>query len=66
MDDVLMKGVGMWLLVIIESIIVFLAFWLGRLVNGLPIELFAMISTIMGASQVLIFLAIKKYFGITD
>ena len=61
-----MKGVGMWLLVIVESLMVFLAFFLGNLVNGLPIEFFTMIATIMGASQVLIFLVIKKYFKITE
>ena len=66
MDDVMMKGVGLWLLTIVESIMVFVAFWSGQLVNGLPIEIFTFISTILGASQILVFLIIKKYFKITE
>ena len=64
MDDTDLKGYGFWLLAIVESLMVFFAFWLGQLVNGLPIEIFTLIATILGASQVLVFKLIKKYFKI--
>lgn len=66
MDDVIMKGVGAWLLIIVEAIMVFIAFWMGHLVNGLPPELFTLVSTVIAASQILVFLIIKKIFGITE
>ena len=64
MDDTDLQGYGYWLLTVIEALMVFIAFWLGHLVNGLAIELFTMLSVMIGASQVLIFKLVKKYFKI--
>jgi hypothetical protein len=66
MKDYLMKGIGIWLLAIVESTFVFAAYWIGHLINGLSAEFGVFISTIMGASQVLIFLIIKELFKLTE
>ena len=61
-----MKGIGIWLLALIESIFVFLAFMIGHSVNGIPAEVAVMLATMLGSSQVLVFLVIKHYFKITS
>ena len=66
MDDVILKGMGCWLLAIVESIMVGLAFILGHYINGIPSEIAVLISNILGASQVFVFLIIKYYFRISD
>ena len=66
MDDVVIKGIGLWLLAIIESLFVFLAYMIGHFVNTIPAEFAVMIASILGSSQVLIFLIIRKYFKITE
>lgn len=66
MDNVVFKGIGIWLLAIIESIVVFLAFMLGQVTNGLPIEIAFFIGTLLASSQVLIVLIVKHYFKIED
>ena len=65
-DDAIIRGIGYWVLTIVEAFMVFLAFWLGALVNGLPVEVYSFISVLLGASQVLIFLIVKKFFKIKD
>lgn len=62
MDDVTLKGVGFWLLTVLEAIVVFIAFMLGKWSNGLSPEFATLIGTILIATQVLLVLFIRKYF----
>lgn len=64
MDDITFKGVGIWLLSIIEAIVIFLAFMLGKATNGLPVEVAIFIGSILASSNILIVLIIKRYFKI--
>lgn len=66
MDQIVLKGIGIWLLAIIESIVVFIAFMLGKMTNGLPIEIAIFIGTMLASSQVLLVLIVKHYCKITD
>lgn len=64
MAEVIMKSFGLYLLMVLESIVVFLAFMLGKWTNGLPAELAIMIGSILAATQVLLVVIIKWYFKI--
>lgn len=66
MKDVLMKGIGCWLLAIVESIMVFGSYILGHFVNHIPAEFAIFLASILGATQILLFLVIKTYFGLTS
>ncbi len=66
MDDVLLKGIGLYLLAILSSIIAFLAFLIGHSVNGIPVEFAVLLGSILGSSEVLLILVIKHYFKILD
>ena len=66
MDDISMKGIGIWLLAVVEAIMVFLAYLVGHFINHIPAELAVFIASILGSSQVLVFLIIKNYFKITE
>jgi len=65
-SDVILKGIGMWLLGLLESIIVFLAFMLGKWTNGLDPAVSILIGSILASSQVLIVLIIKYYFKLPE
>ena len=64
MDDVTLKGVGIYLIAILESIIVFVGFLLGKFTNGFPVEFAVFIGSLLMSTQVLIVLIINKYFKI--
>ena len=66
MDEVIMKGIGLWLLAVIESLVVFIAFCIGHAVNGMPAELAVCLGSMLGSSQILVFLIIRKLFKITE
>ena len=66
MDDVLMKGIGLWLLAIIESFFIFAAYLIGHFINTIPAECAVMIASMLGSSQVLVFLIIRHYFKIAE
>ena len=66
MEDVIIKGIGCWLLLIIQALFVFIAYMIGHFVNTIPAEFAVMVGTMLGASQVLAFLIIKHYFKIVE
>lgn len=66
MDDITLKATGIYFLTIIEAIVVFVSFLLGKFTNGLPIEFAMFIGSILASSQVLVVFIIKKYFKIKD
>ena len=66
MDDVLMKGIGLWLLAIIEAFFIFGAYLIGHFVNTIPAEFAVMVASMLGSSQVLVFLIVRYYFKITE
>lgn len=66
MEDVILKGVGCWLLAIVESLMVFVSYLIGHFVNTIPAEFAVMVGSILGATQILLFLLIKWKFKLTD
>ena len=66
MPDVVLKGFGYWLLAIIESIIVFFSFYLGKFTNGIDPAFSLFIGEILIATQILLILIIKYYFKLSD
>jgi len=66
MEAITMKNIGIWLLALLESIIVFCAFWLGKITDGLDPAFGILIGSVLSASQVLIVLLIRKYFKVDE
>ena len=66
MNIIILKGIGIYLLAIIESVVIFLAFMLGKWTNGLDIELAIFIGSLLSATQVLIILIIKYFFKLDE
>ncbi len=66
MDDIVLKGLGVYLLAILSSVVAFLAFLIGHSVNGIPVEIAVFLGTIIGSSEILLILLIKHFFKIVD
>lgn len=66
MEDVILRGVGIWLLSILEAIIVFLSFCIGHSLNGISPELAVLFASILGSTQILLVLIITKIFKIKE
>ena len=66
MAEIVMKSIGLYLLAIMESIVVFLAFMLGKWTNGLEPALALLIGSLLAATQVLFVFLIKYYFKIAE
>ncbi|GAH00775.1 unnamed protein product [marine sediment metagenome] len=64
MDDVTLKGIGMYLIAILEALVVFIGFMLGKITNGFPIEFAVLVGSLLMSTQILIVLIINKYFKI--
>ena len=65
-DDIILKGIGFWLLAVINAIIVFISYFIGHAANGLDPMLVSLIITILMSSEVLIVLCIRYFFKIKD
>ena len=66
MDDITLKGLGLYLIAILSSIMVFSVFFIGHSVNGIPIEFAAMLASILGATEIFLVLVIKRFCKIID
>lgn len=67
MAEVVMKSIGLYLLAVMESVVVFLAFMLGNLTNGfISPALAVLIGSLLAATQVLLVFLIKYYFKIIE
>ena len=66
MDDVVLKGVGFWLLELITAVFTFLAFYIAGLVNGMLPQFAGMIISILAATGVILGLIVKHYCKITE
>lgn len=64
MDNVVMKGVGLYLIAVLSAIVVFGAFLIGHSVNGIPAELAIMLGLILGSTETLLVLLIRHFFKI--
>ena len=64
MDDVVLKGIGFWLLALAEAGMIYLAFWIAQFVDGISPELYILVCTVMAGCTVLLNLLIKFYFKI--
>lgn len=65
-DQVVFKGIGIYLLALVSAVVVFVAFLLGKLSNGFPIEFAVFVGAIISATQILVVLIIKRYFKIEE
>ena len=66
MDDVILKGLGFWLLTVVNAVIVFISYFIGHAANGLDPMLISLIITILMSSEVLVVLIIKHFFKIPE
>ena len=66
MDDITLKGLGMYLIAIVSAFMVFGVFFIGHSVNGIPVELAAMFASMLGATEVFIILIIKHFCKIQE
>ena len=66
MDDVTLKGLGLYLIAILSSIIALGAFFIGHAVNGIAPEIAVMLGSILGSTEIFIVLIIKHFFKITE
>ena len=66
MDDITLRGLGLYLIAIVSAIIVFGVFFIGHAVNGIPLEFAAMLASILGATEIFLVLVIKKFCKIVD
>ncbi len=64
MDDVVMKGIGLYLMAILSSIVALGAFLVGHSVNGIPAEIAVMLGSILGSTEILLILLIRHFFKI--
>ena len=65
-DDVILKGLGFWLLAVINAIIVFVSYFIGHAANGLDPMLVSLLITILMSSEVLIVIMIRYFFKIPE
>jgi len=65
-DDVVLKGLGFWLLAVVNAIIVFISYFIGHMANGLDPMLVSLIITILMSSEVFIVLMIRYFFRIPN
>lgn len=65
-DQVIFKGIGIYLLEVLSVIVVFIAFILGKISNGFPAEFTIFIGGFVTATQVLVILIIKRKFKIEE
>lgn len=66
MDNIILKGLGFWLLAVVNAIIVFISYFIGHMANGLDPMLVSLIITILMSSEVFIVLAIRYFFKIPE
>ena len=65
-DDVILKGLGFWLLAVVNAVIVFISYFIGHMANGLDPMLVSLIITILMSSEVLVVLMIRYFFKIKE
>ena len=61
MDEEIWKGLGFWLIALTGVAFTMVAFYLGRLINGLPAEIVSLINLGMGATETFLILIIRKW-----
>jgi len=66
MDDITLKGLGFYLIAVLSAIMVFGVFFIGHSVNGICLELAAMLASILGATEIFLVFIIKKFCKIVD
>ncbi len=66
MDDITLNGLGLYLMAIVSSFMVFGVFFIGQAVNGISIELATMLASMLGTTEIFLVLIIKKFCKIVD
>ena len=66
MDDVTLKGLGLYLIAIVSAIMVFGVFFIGHAVNGISAELAIMLAAILAATEGFMVFLIKKFCKIQE
>lgn len=66
MNPVLMKGIGFWLMAILNAIILYAAYWIGHLANGLEPMFVSLIISILMATEILLVLIIRYFFRLPE
>ena len=64
MDDEMLNNIGWYLITIISAFMVFGVFMIGHAVNGIIPELATMFAAMLGATEGIMILIIKKLFKI--
>jgi len=64
MDETIISKIGAYLCYVTDAVFILIAWYIGHLVNGIPIEIFAGIGGLFAATSVLIKRLIIHYFKV--
>ena len=66
MDIVILRGIGVYVMAVIESSMVFVAYLIGHFVNTIPAELAIFVASLLGGLQVILILVVKRLCKISE
>ncbi len=64
MEAIVLSKIGTYVLMLIEAIFVYAAFFIGHSVNGIPAELAVLLGSALVATDILAIFLVKHYFKV--
>ena len=65
-SEIILKGIGFWLLAVLSNVIVFVSYFIGHMANGLDPMFVSMIISILMSTEILLVLLVRYFFKLPE